>query len=128
MKLQSQTGPLALGFALAILAVPVAAQDQADEEGSVVNARLYQELVGFNDLDLRKGTDKNVLIRRVKSASRRVCGNMARDRLIERFDRSICTKSTYLDTRPQIRRAFARADAGDTLAFTLTIGSGKKKI
>jgi UrcA family protein len=124
MKIQSQFGRLVFGLTLSALAVPVAALDQAEEDGTVVNAPRYQERVGFTDLDLRQDDDKRVLISRVKKASGRVCRDMASDHLIEQVERPICKSATYRKTRPQIRRAFARAASGEKLALVLTVGSG----
>lgn len=128
MKTPTHFGRIIIGLTLAAFSVPLIALDQAEEDGTVVNAPRYQERVGFTDLDLRQSADKKILVTRVRQASRRVCSDMAHDRVIEPIDRSACTYVTYRETRPQIRRAFARADAGEKLAFTLTIGAPKKKV
>jgi UrcA family protein len=125
MKIRSTNCWQLAGLALAVLSAPLAAQ--GTDDGTVVNAPRYQETVGFGDLDLRLTDDQHVLITRVKHASKRVCLNMAHDGAIDVGDAFFCRTATYRAARPQIRRAFANAEAGQQVAFKLTVGANKKK-
>jgi UrcA family protein len=126
MTIRSEYGRLVLGLTLVAFAAPLAAQN--DQTGTVVNAPRYQERIGFTDLDLRQDADKKALVSRVKNASGRVCRAMANDYVIDHSDRFPCSRATYLATRPQIKRAFARADAGEKVAIAITVGGSKKKV
>ncbi len=115
-----------VGITVAVLAVPLSAQGQDAE--TVVNASRYQETVDFEDLDLRLDSDKRMLVMRVRLASKRVCGNMAKDNVISWDDKPECAFQTLKDTRPQIRRAFAIADTGQKVAIRMTVAAGQKKV
>lgn len=64
--------------------------------------------VGFSDLNLSSNSDQLMLIRRVKQAAVVVCHNtlaQPTDPLVM----STCRVSAWNGARPQVRRAFARA-------------------
>jgi UrcA family protein len=126
MKVRSISRWYLASITVAVLSAPLVAQ--GSDDGTVVNAPRYQESVGFEDLDLRLSNDQHVLITRVKQATRRVCRNMAHDEALEFSDFYTCRYDTYRATRPQIRRAFANAEAGQKVAFKLTVGGSKKKV
>jgi UrcA family protein len=126
MFVSSINRSLLLGFALVTCASPLVAQGPDDE--TVVNAKRYQERVGFEDLDLRLRSDQRMLKTRVRHASTRVCHDMAHDGVIIYADKRLCSAQTYRETQPQIRRAIARVEAGERIAFALTIGISKKKV
>ncbi len=125
MKIPSLNFRQILGLGFAVFAAPLAAQVHYGE--TVVSAPVYQERVGYEDLDLRNTEHRHVLVTRIKQAARRICSNMAKDGEIKFRDKNLCSDDTYIATRPQLRRAFARADAGQQIAMRMTVVANKKK-
>ncbi len=87
---------------------------------------VYQEQVSFADLDLRTGRGQRTLMRRVLSASERVCGE-ARVPVSSpgaawgRDAGMTCAELTLENARPQIMVAIHRAEAGQLQASALII-------
>ncbi len=125
MRKSSKYARQLLGLGLAAIACPLAAQEP--DAGTVVTGQKYQEVVSFEDLDLRINTDRRALVTRVKQASRRVCKAMWHDNVIEVNDARGCATQTYVETRPQISRVFKMVDNGQRVALRMVVGVNKKK-
>ena len=107
---------------LALAAAFAAAPLMADEM-TVRGEQVYQEAVSFADLDLRSWSHQQALKRRVHRASEQVCiaAEGPFDYNTPFMGSPSCVDLTYVDARPQIRTAIARAKAGLPLATTLTV-------
>jgi UrcA family protein len=98
------------------------------EDGPMVveGKSVFQERVGYRDLDLRVGEDQRILRKRVFAASDRVCvaadGPNYRSNVTMSGSARVpgglnCADLSFRAARPQIRAAIARAQSGEQVAL-----------
>ncbi len=114
---------ISLFAALAFSQAPTYAEDGP----MVVEGKsIYQERVGYRDLDLRIRDDQRILRKRVFAASDRVCvaadGPNYRDNFTTSGHAGVpaglhCADLSFRAARPQIRAAIALAESGQRVAL-----------
>ena len=121
MRLGSTLGvtiALAITFSTPLKADDTVVQGKPQRDG------LVQERVSYADLNLRFKENQQVLISRVKGASRRVCNILYDGNRFGEFA-GRCPHVVYRDARPQINLAIANARNGKQVAMSFIIAPSR---
>ncbi len=112
---------LALALGAAVSSVPAVAQDALPSAG---NEPVYEQRVGFADLDLSQVRDQRTLKSRVRIAARKVCSKAGDIRNHGLSMEGSCVGDILRETKPQLIAAIDDARSGrQQLASSLVISS-----
>jgi UrcA family protein len=112
-----------------LLTAPLFAEEPMIVRGH--QQKVYQERVGFADLDLRQSHDQRTLKTRVRNASERVClkaeGPFPEYGFALSKDASLtCADLTYNNAKSQISSAIQGVEAGRQVAMALVTSAPSK--
>jgi UrcA family protein len=129
MTINSNAGRKTVGLTIAFgltfaMMTALNAQDTV-VEGRSQSQDIVEERVGFADLDLRDSGHQQMLVSRVRQASRNVCNIVYEDRPMAEKFYARCPQRSFRAARPQIDVAIANALNGRKVAMNFVVSAGR---